>query len=584
MMGPLRLNTLTVATAALVLGPVAVHAQEAGARYRVLIPYFEPMQRANRNFGEDASEELRDLINTLATHQPIEEREIKDQLKRFDLDMRDLDCVTTRQLAPQINAQVALCASYVEQGDDRVVDAQFWDVASGESFSVDQVTVNRRDEQEAAQHIFDQFDRYVQQIRFAQFCGEYAQSQQWENALRNCDQALELNPGSIGVRYRRARILYDQDNYPASLEELERVLELNPLHEDALQLAGYISATEGMDDQARGYYSRYLELNPANATIRMQIAYELAQAGDPIGAMQFIQVGLDVDPDNANLLEQYGGFAFNAALRAVQDASLDASLAAQDAGGVPPEAEALYRQAIEAYEKVWEQRGADTPVGHLRNVIAAYVQLEDLESAISMAERSLATHSQEDALWSIYADALQRVGRIDDAVAALDRVKELNPSYPNVGLRQGNWLIQVGRIEDAVAILIEAVAGNPEQAEMAARMVFADSYSNGVQKEQFDYAIVGIVAAKNLPGLSSMMMSQLNFWHGYSLYTRCVQEQQPQTVETARATLPCFQEAMGLFEQAEEYAASQPSITLTQFLDGTSTYIEIQEAIIRRGS
>ena len=26
----------------------------------------------------------------------------------------------------------------------------------------------------------------------------------------------------------------------------------------------------------------------------MRIAYELAQAGDPVGAMEFIQVGLDV--------------------------------------------------------------------------------------------------------------------------------------------------------------------------------------------------------------------------------------------------------------------------------------------------
>ena len=65
----------------------------------------------------------------------------------------------------------------------------------------------------AAQHIFDSFDRYVQQTRFAAFCSEYAQSQQWDNALRNCDQALDLNPDAISTRYQRARILYEMENY-----------------------------------------------------------------------------------------------------------------------------------------------------------------------------------------------------------------------------------------------------------------------------------------------------------------------------------------------------------------------------------
>jgi len=79
------------------------------------------------------------------------------------------------------------------------------------------------------------------------------------------------------------------------------------------------------------------------------------------------------------------------------------------------------------------------------------------------------------------------------------------------------------------------------------------------------------------------MTSQLNFWHAYALYTGGVKEQEPQTLKTAQATLPKFQEAIRLFGQAKEYADSQPSITLSQFLTNTQTYVEIQEAIIKRG-
>ncbi|HSG82169.1 MAG TPA: tetratricopeptide repeat protein [Gemmatimonadota bacterium] len=564
---------------ALVFVPVAaLQAQEMG-RFRVLIPNFESLEGANKKFGENAAKELRELINTLATHQPIEKKEIETNLKRFKMKMDELDCIRTRQLASQMDAQVALCASYAQQGAEFVVNAEFWDIASGESFKVDATDAAEKQEQLAAQHIFDQFDRYVQQVRFAQFCGEYAQSQQWDNALRNCDQALELNPGAVSTRYQRARILYEAERYPEALSELETVLELNPFHEDGLQLAGYISAKEGDDDQALDYYSQYLELNPGNAQVRMRIAYDLAQAGDPAGAMSLIQVGLDVDSENADLWEQYGGFAFAAALEINQRAAVGA----ENGGGVAPEAVEYFRKAIDAYQKVFAVKGADTPVGHLRNIVAAYVQLDEMEQAISMAEQALETHPQEDAIWSIYADALQRTDKLDQAIAALDRVKEINPSYPNVSLRQGNWLIQAGRVQDAVAVLRDAVAGNSAQADVAARLIFADSYSNGVQKERYAYAITGISAAKQLPNLSAAMTSQLNFWHAYALYTGGVKEQEPQTLATAQATLPKFQEAIRLFGMAKEYADSQPSITLSQFLTNTQTYVEIQEAIIKRG-
>jgi len=571
-------HVFTWLAAALVLAPAGgVQAQEMG-RFRVLIPNFEPLQGANKKFGEKSAEELRELINTLATHQPIEKKEIEQNLKRFKMKMDELDCIRTRQLASQIDAQVALCASYAEQGGQFVVNAEFWDVASGESFVVDPTNAAEKQEQIAAQHIFDSFDRYVQQVRFAQFCGEYAQSQQWDNALRNCDQALELNPNAVGTRYQRARILYESNRYPEALEELERVLGLNQFHEDALQLAGYISAKEGNDDQALNYYQQYLELNPGNAAVRMRIAYDLAQAGDPQGAMQLIQVGLDVDPENPDLWEQYGGFAFAAALEIAQSSAVGA----ENGGGVAPEAIEYYRKAIDAYNKVFAVKGADTPVGHLRNIIVAHIQLDEMDQAIAMAQRALETHPQEDALWSTYADALQRSGRLDDAIAALDRVKEINPSYPNVSLRQGNWLIQAGRIADAVAVLQSSAAEDPERADQAARLIFADGYSKGVQKNDYGYAVRVFTAAKELPNLKPEMANQLNFWHGYALFQGAVKEQEGQTLQTAQSTLPKFQQALRLFGQVGNYPRSV-NVDISQLQGNTQTYIEIQEAIIKRG-
>ena len=581
MVGRLQCALLFAAATVLVV-PAADAAAQDGGRFRVLIPYFTPMEGADQGFGEDASEDLREMISTLPTHVAMDEGEIEDEVERFDMDMEELTCITTRQLAAQTQVPVAICATYTQNPDRGwTVTAEVWNISASESFPIEPVTVPRDGREQAAQHIFQAFDNYNTTVRSAAICNDYMASQQWENALRNCDESLAMNPNQIGTRYMRARILYEMEDYEASLTELEQVIEAQPFHEEGLQLAGYISAVQEDDEAARDYYERYLELNPGNAAIRMRIAYDLAQAGDPAGAMEFIQVGLDVDPENVDLWEQYGGFAFAAALEIQQEQAVGT----QDAGGeqtVTPEAAEYYRQAIEAYERVFEAEGAETPVGHLRNIVSAYIQLDEMPSAIETSERALETHPQEDNLWLVYAEALQRSDRLEDAIAALDRVREINPDHPSAALRQGNWLIEAGRIEDAVQVLTDATEGNAQQAEQAARMIFNEAYQNGYQKDDYEYAIRGMAAAKRLPGLSEAMTNQLNFWHGFSLYQSAVKQQEPQTLETAQASLPKFQEAIRLLQSSGDYP-STVNVNLAQLLENTNTYVEIQEAIIRRG-
>jgi tetratricopeptide (TPR) repeat protein len=573
-------SALVLAAVAALFAPAVDLAAQDGGRFRVLVPYFTPLEGARDNFGKDASKDLREMISTLNTHVAMEEGDIKDEVKRFDMKIEDLNCITTRQLAAQINVPVAICASYTANPDKSWnLDAEVWDIQASESFQIESAQFAERDREAAARHIFEQFERYSTTVRSAAICNDYMASQQWENALRNCDESLALNPDQIGTRFLRGRILYEMDDYEGALAELETVIEANPVHEDALQLAGYISAVAEQDDKARDYYGRYLDINPGNAAIRMRIAYELAQAGDPVGAMEFIQVGLDVDPEDVNLWEQYGGFAFTAAL----DVQQGAAVGAQNGGPeVAPEAVDYYRKAIEAYTKVFEAKGAETNVGYLKNIVRAHIQLGEGQEALDMSERALSTHSQDAEMWLLHADALQRSGRLDEAIAALDRVREINPDHPSAGLRQGNWLIQAGRIEDAVPVLRAVAQGNPQQAEQAARMIFAESYQNGTQKEDHAHMIRGMVAAKQLPNLGAGMTNQLNFWHGYSLYQQAMAEQVPQTLATAQATLPKFRQAMELLQQSGDYP-STVNVNLAQMLEATTTYIEIQEAIIRRG-
>jgi hypothetical protein len=61
-------------------------------------------------------------------------------------------------------------------------------------------------------------------------------------------------------------------------------------------------------------------------------------------------------------------------------------------------------------------------------------------------------------------------------------------------------------------------------------------------------------------------------------------QQEPQTLETAQATLPRFREALRLIQSCGDYAQrNNLESNRQELLTATNTYIEIQDAIIRRG-
>lgn len=557
----------------LLLPALASAQQEVQGRFRVMIPDLFPGEDTGRGFGEDVAEELQDLINQLPTHEPVERNEIRDAMRQFDIDRDDLNCIRARQLATQINAELVMCANYTEGRDDwTLTDISFVSVASGESFTVDDFTVPDDDGAElAAQHIFGVFDGYVEQLRYAAICQEYFGSQQWANALQNCDQAIEGNPGSEGSRYARARAVMELGDRQEGLAEMLRVLDLNPFNENALQFAGMLSAEFGMDEESLGYYSSYLELNPGNAAVRMNVAYELATAGNPRGAMTLIEEGIAMDDANVDLWQQLGGFAFTAAGRAMEGQS-----------ELNAEVETLYRRAIEAYTRVFDARGEETTPAQLGNVINAYVQLDD-PAAVDFAQRAVQVHPQEASLWSRLADALQRNERLEEAIAALESAKGADPDYPNLSARQGNWLLEADEVDEAIVFLKEAVERGEQSADMMANLLFGKAYNDGVQAQQFTFAANLLETAKSEFEVSEQMASQLNFWHGWSLYNHGLAVQEPNTIDSARQSLPIFQQALQLFELGRAYAATVESINLTEILGAAQTYVDIQDAIIRRG-
>jgi hypothetical protein len=78
------------------------------------------------------------------------------------------------------------------------------------------------------------------------------------------------------------------------------------------------------------------------------------------------------------------------------------------------------------------------------------------------------------------------------------------------------------------------------------------------------------------------MYEQLSFWQGFALYSSAVDAQAAQTVASAQAALPMFEEALDLFDEAGAYPTSV-NVNMVQLVAAANTYIEIQRAVIDRG-
>lgn len=587
-----RLNpVLALAAAALlaapILSPAPVQAQAADD-YKVLIVDFYASDAMDRGFGERSANELRKLIAEMPGLVPVERGEIQTELRKYNLKMEDMDCSKVRQLgSPQLMAvRVAFCVQYASEGENRrISDIEVWDIENGQSFKIPGFTMARNQQAQAATQIFTGFDSFMKSLNAMTFCAQYAESQSWDDALRNCDQALALNPNAINTTFLKANILQKMNRNADALVAAEKVIELEPVHEQALQLAGFLATQLNQVEKGRGYYRRYLELNPGDANVRNNIAYAIYEAGDPEGAMQFVEEGLVASNNDVSLLTTHGVYAFTAA----DKASREAGPANADNTTVSPRVAELYRKAAGSFEKVFAAKGDSTDVQFLRNTVTAYNQMQDYPMSIQLAERFMTAYPQDAPLLSLYSQALEKSNRVDDAMTALKKIETIDPAFQNLYPRMGLMLLQANRLEEAIPILRQAV-DKGANANAMAQVLLGPVMEKGINAPTPDlaFAIRVLEQAKEFP-VTDDVMQQFDFYHGYAMYQRAVgmmpppSTNQPPTKQAGCAGQPSFQRARALLVSSRPWAqANNMANNVNALIQNSDRYLEIIDAVLKR--
>lgn len=576
----LRIGIVGAGALTVMLGPLLPAAASGQVeRRKVMVTNLVPRDGANDDFGKDLAKALRELINDLATHQAVEEREIRDAAKKYDLDMDELDCVRSLQMSGQLGANIVFCGEYTEDRQARTFTlsgVKFATTGGNAPLEVPDRTWDRDADEVAAQEIAAMFGTFINRLRGAVNCGDYYNTGEYESAERNCKSVLAVAPNDAQVRLILAQVYRKTERHDEAYVEVLEVVRLDPLNEGALDLAGWLATTLGRIDEGRAHYASLLQLSPGNVPVRLRIAYDLAQAGDPEGAMLLVEEGLEIEPDHTDLLLQHASFAI---------------AAGQQRGGQPlsPEAGQLYQKGAASYRTAYGVLGQEMDSRHLTQMIAALNTLDQLDEALSLVDQVLETHGEEARLWDLKATVLSKLERVDEALLALDEAEARDPAYPNIKAKQGQWLIEAGREEEALPVLLEAVEKGEQSADVIASLFFRSAVNKGINADNYAFALDMIELAKTFePELSARLLGQLDFYKAYSTYKVAQAEQTPQNAQSAQLTLPKFKEVQRLLGLGHvvnyvQGAQAQTQQSYQSMRDGVVQFIEIQELLIQRG-
>jgi len=570
--------TLVAAAAALFVGaplvPAEAEAQDR-SRWRVLVANMKPTDDSRERFGERVSGHLRDLID-LNTHVAMPERDTDRAARGYDLRLRDLDCAFAMQLAVQLDVPLIFCGDYRAVGSEVEFLGKFVTVPGGEEFEAGPHRVGPGDERAAADYIMGEFRTMVQTVQSIQFCGFEYNSQNWSQALDYCGRAVELAPESHQSRFALARTLMEVERFDESLKQFQALLEAFPRDDRYLQNAGWVAAQLEERELARDYYHRYLDINPDDARVRLNVAYELAQIADYVGAMGLLEEGIARDPENLDIHEYYGLYAFRAALdrqttvqpRQGSDTSLD------------PEVAELFRTAISSLERVIDARGDEVRPGYVVNSMRAYMQLGEHPEAVRLGEQGVALFPENVQIWSQLADARNRTGNLEGAIAALESLRDINPEHPNLWARMGNFYLQGGRVDEAIQAIRSSYEAREQEPDQLAQILLSGGFSR-VQASDFQTGIRLLEESRQLAA-SSRLIAQVSYFHGYALLQHGIQLEAPQSLDTAQRTLPLFRRAAQYIEEGREWADANPQSNVDRIAENIQQYIDIQEAIIAR--
>ncbi|MFA5038182.1 MAG: tetratricopeptide repeat protein [Candidatus Omnitrophota bacterium] len=153
----------------------------------------------------------------------------------------------------------------------------------------------------------DENARYVLALVYAQLSDHQKAAEQYEILLKS---AASL-PQQTQLRRILSQLYFLAGDNAAAARHGEKILQMNPLDQDALYFMGLMSSEEGRADEAAGYFKKVLEYYPQDWDAMNSLAFLYAEKGVQLGeALDMATRVVTEEPDNGAYLDTLGWVYF----------------------------------------------------------------------------------------------------------------------------------------------------------------------------------------------------------------------------------------------------------------------------------
>ena len=288
--------------------------------------------------------------------------------------------------------------------------------------------------------------------------------EQLEEAVDVFTRALAVDPTSRDINDALAGIYAELGRQADALAAAERQTRLAPQEPSAFATLGLVHQWAGRYEEARAAYTNALALNPSFEVALVRLGNVHFQTGKYREAIRLYGRFIDIAPSDLERSRGYGRIA--QVYRNLGDLSKTAAAARQELRYEPTavfnslavalaQGDSTRAAQIEAdlgrYART--SRGVRTSPRYLA-YFHGYVALEtgNPEVAIQHFQEAL---KHRPPIWAtdVYEDCLAlaylRLGRIDPAIAELQRILQLNPRYPLALFHLAQALERKGQLVEA---------------------------------------------------------------------------------------------------------------------------------------
>ncbi|MBI2820877.1 MAG: tetratricopeptide repeat protein [Acidobacteria bacterium] len=125
-------------------------------------------------------------------------------------------------------------------------------------------------------------------------------------AKERLQRVLEVNAGHADALGLLAAIYLDEGNTEQAKTLLEKAVEVNPRLESAFYTLAFIAQKNGQAEEALRYYQKFTELVPKDAAAQLNMAALLAGMDRMEEATKYARRATELDPDNADTWTELG--------------------------------------------------------------------------------------------------------------------------------------------------------------------------------------------------------------------------------------------------------------------------------------